>query len=235
MNRLTRIVLPALAILAAGAAQAQTVPSPFRYVETRNALEVTGGYLFLNPDLELSDTTSAEFGPRSAPSAMLRYQRRFGGPLSGMIGVGFSPSERKVISAAEGQDSAFVQALETGETVSAPILMAEAGLRLHLTGDRTFRGMAPYLSAMGGLVSEVGGTGEEEALPERERFDFGPAIALGAGAGLDVFLTRRASLQTELTYRLWRMSVPQGFGVLERDRGRWVGQGGVSVGAAFHF
>jgi len=238
MNRITRTFLPALAIVAAGAlqAQAQTISSPLRYLETKNAVEVTGGYVFTNPGLELEADTEAEFGPRSAPSVGLRYMRRFGGPLSGMVGAGFVPSERKVISAAEGQDSAFVEALETGETANAPIVTLEGGIRFHLTGDRAFRGLAPYLGVTAGLVSEVGGTDEtEDVLPERERFDFGPAFALGGAAGLDVFVTRRASLQTELTYRLWRMSVPERFGVADRDRGRWSGVGGVSVGAAFHF
>ncbi|HEX8359197.1 MAG TPA: hypothetical protein VF613_03700, partial [Longimicrobium sp.] len=192
MNRFSRTVLPALAILAlaAGTAQAQSVPSPFQYIERKSSVEIMGGYLFTDPTIEIDSLRSAEFGPRSAPLISARYNRRFGGPLSGDVTFSFIPSERRVISAAEGQDSVFVEPLETGETVSAPILMLEGGLRFHLTGDRTYRGFAPFLVATGGLVSEIGGTADaEEDLPEDERFDFGPAFAVGAGAGLDVFLS----------------------------------------------
>lgn len=239
MTRLSRTVLPALAILALGAgrAQAQTVPSPFRYIETKSSLEISGGYLFTDPTLAVNDSVSAEFGPQSAPLISARYSRRFGGPISGDVTLSFSPSERKVITAAEGLDSVFASAIDTGDRVSAPLLMLEGGLRFHLTGDRTFRGFAPFLMATGGVATEVGGTSSEEgAIPPDERFDFGPAFAVGAGTGLDWFPTRRFSLHTELSYRIWRLSVPEGFATgRNADIDEWNGNAGVSVGAAFHF
>jgi hypothetical protein len=240
MNRLSRTLFPALAILAlaAGTASAQSVTSPFRYIERKSSIEVTAGYLFTDPELAIfEDSIAAEFGPRSAPMVSARYNRRFGGPLSGNVTLSFIPSERKVISAAEGQDSVFVTALETGDVVSAPILMLEGGVRFHLTGDRTYRGLAPFVMATGGLATELGGTAAaERALPEDERFDFGPSFAVGAGAGLDWFLTQRVSLHSELTYRIWRMSVPEGFATRRNaEITEWNGNAGVSLGAAFHF
>ena len=238
MNRFSRTVL-ALAILAlsAGTAAAQSIPSPFRYIERQSSVEILGGYLFTDPTIEIDSLRSAEFGARSAPMVTARYNRRFGGPLSGNLGLTFIASDRKVISAAEGQDSAFVTALETGDEVSAPIVMLEGGVRFHLTGDRTYRGLAPFLMATGGFAAEVGGTAAaERALPEDERFDFGPALAVGAGTGLDWFPTQRFSLHTELTYRIWRMSVPEGFATRRNaDITEWNGNAGVSLGAAFHF
>ncbi|HLL81477.1 MAG TPA: hypothetical protein VK420_02455 [Longimicrobium sp.] len=239
MNRLSRTLLPALALLAlgAGAAQAQTVPSPFRYVDTKSSVEVMGGYLFTDSELAVTDSITAEFGPRSAPMITARFNRRFGGPISGNVALSFIPSERRVISAAEGQDSVFVGVIDTGETVSAPIAMLEAGVRFHVTGDRTYRGLAPYVMGTGGLATEIGGAaGGEKDLPDDERFDFGPALAVGAGAGLDWFPSRRFSLRTELSYRIWRLTVPEGFASNRNaDIDEWNGNAGVSVGAAFHF
>jgi hypothetical protein len=239
MNRLSRTLLPALALLAlaAGAAQAQTVPSPFRYIDKKSSVEVTGGYLFTDPELAVNDSITAEFGPRSAPMITARYNRRFGGPISGNVALSFVPSERRVISAAEGQDSSFVGVIDTGETVSAPIAMLEAGVRFHLTGDRTWRGLAPYLMGTGGVAAEIGGAeGGEKDLPDDERFDFGPAFAVGAGTGIDWFPTPRFSLRTELSYRIWRLAVPEGFAANRNaDINEWNGNAGVSVGAAFHF
>jgi hypothetical protein len=236
MNRISRIVLAILA-LSAGTASAQSVPSPFRYIERPSSVEILGGYLFTDPTVEIDSLRSAEFGAQSAPMVTARFNRRLGGPLSGNVGLSFIASDRKVISAAEGQDSAFVQPLETGETVSAPILMLEGGLRFHVTGDRTYRGFAPFLAVTGGVATELGGTaGAERELPEDERFDFGPAFAVGGAAGLDVFLSQRVSLRTELSYRIWRLGVPQGFATgRNADIDVWKGNAGVSVGAAFHF
>ncbi|HEY0038025.1 MAG TPA: hypothetical protein VGB66_15110 [Longimicrobium sp.] len=239
MNRLPRIALPALAILAlgAGSASAQTVSSPFRYIETKNSLEITAGYLFTDPELSLNDDVAAEFGPQSAPMISLRYNRRLGGPISANVTAGFSPSERKVISAAEGQGGEFVDALETGETVDAPLVMLEGGIRLHVTGDRTFRGFAPFVGATGGVAAELGGAEDAETrLPTDEQFDFGPAFAVGANAGVDYFATRRLSLRTELSYRIWRLAAPEGFATgRNADINEWKGNAGISVGAAFHF
>lgn len=236
MNRFSRIVL-AILVLAAGAASAQSVPSPFRYIERQSSVEILGGYLFTDATIEIDSLRSAEFGARSAPMVTARFNRRFGGPLSGNLGLTFVASDRKVISAAEGQDSVFVGPLETGETVSAPILMLEGGLRFHITGDRTFRGFAPFVAATGGIATEVGGrAGAERELPKDERFDFGPAFAVGGAAGLDVFLSQRMSLRTELSYRIWRLGVPEGFATARNaDIDVWKGNAGVSVGAAFHF
>lgn len=239
MNRLSRTLLPALALLAlgAGAAQAQTVPSPFRYIELKSSVEITGGYLFTDPELAVNDSITAEFGPRSAPMITARYNRRFGGPVSANLGLSFIPSERRVISAAEGQDSAFVGVIDTGELVSAPIALLEGGIRFHITGDRTFRGLAPYVMGVGGVAAEIGGArGGEKDLPDDERFSFGPSFAVGAGTGLDWFPTPSFSLRTELSYRIWRLAVPEGFATARNaDINEWNGNAGVSVGAAFHF
>ena len=164
MNRLSRTLLPALALLAlsAGGAQAQTVRSPFRYIELKSSVEVMGGYLFTDPELAVNDSTPVEFGPRSAPMITARYNRRFGGPISGNVALSFVPSERRVISAAEGQDSAFVGVIDTGETVRAPIAMLEAGIRFHITGDRTYRGLAPYVMRSGGHAAEMAGAGGKQ-------------------------------------------------------------------------
>ena len=239
MNRLPRIVLPALAILAlgAGTASAQSVPSPFRYIETKSSIEITAGYLVTDPEISLNDSVKAEFGPQSAPIVSLGYTRRLGGPLSANVRASFSPGERKVISAAEAQNGDFEDALETGETVSAPLAMLEGGLRFHVTGDRAFRGFAPYLGVSGGLVTELGDADEAETrIPTDEQFEFGPAFAVGASAGVDWFATRRLSLRTELNFRLWRLSAPEGFATgRNAEINEWKGNPAVSLGAAFHF
>ncbi|HYW09179.1 MAG TPA: hypothetical protein VE913_19625 [Longimicrobium sp.] len=239
MNRISRTAFAVLAALTMGAghAAAQTVSSPFRYLDRKTSVEAFGGYLFTDAEVTIDTANAAEFGPQSAPVFGVRAARRITGPLSAELMVGFSPSERRIIAAAEGQDSAFTGPLDTGSTVGAPLLMTEAGVRFHLTGDRTYRGFAPFILATGGLVFDVGGaSAAEDSLPEDERFDFGPALAVGAGTGADWYLGERLSLRAEASYRLWRMSVPQGFTFRRTGEStEWNGVAGLTLGAAFHF
>jgi hypothetical protein len=240
MNRLSRAALAALALLlSAGAspARAQTIPSPFRYIQHNQSLSAFGGYLWTDPMVALSDSTEAELGARSAPVFGVRYGLRFGGPLSGDVALAFIPSERKVFLAQVNADSTEITPVFTGNTASAPLLMLEGSLRFHLTGDRTWNGLAPFVAVTGGLVSEVGGTDPAETdLTNAERFDFGPAFAVGGAAGLDWFVSDRFSLRVDVSGRLWRESPPQGLQPPgSRRETEWSPVTGVSLGGAFHF
>jgi hypothetical protein len=238
MNRTLRTGLAGLALLVyAGAAAGQTVPSSFQYIEKNRSLTVYGGYLFTDPSMALPDSQSAELGPQSAPLFGLRYALRVGGPLSVEANVGFSPAERKLYTAALNPDTSNVVVTPTGGTTSEPLVMGELGLRFHLTGDRTYRNLAPFVLASGGAIAGLGEAGEEEEdIPEHRRFDLGPSLAVGAGTGLDYFPSQRLSLRAELTYRLWRLRVPTG--LLSSGSGQvkeWSANTGVSLGATYHF
>lgn len=239
MNRTLRTVAPALAALLLGAssAAAQTVPSSYRYIEKTRSLSVYLGYLNTDPAMALPDSQSVELGPQPTPMVGLRYAMRVGGPLSLEANLGFAPSERKLHDAVLDPDTTHILVTPTGEEVSEPLLMGDLGLRFHLTGDRTFRGFAPFVVATGGVVMGLGGdSAEEEDIPEHRRFDFGPAFAVGAGTGLDYFASQTLSLRAELTYRLWRMRAPGG--LLPTGTGKlseWSAGTGISLGAAYHF
>lgn len=241
MTRFSRTALPALAALlaalAAGTARAQTVPSPFRYFQENQSLQLYLGYLWTDPKVELTDSTDAELGVRSAPIVGVRYNLRFGGPFSGDVGLAFIPSERKVFFAEVNSDSTVVTPVETGSAASAPLLLLEGGLRFHLTGDRTWHGLAPFVGATGGLIAEIAGTDEAEVdLSETERYDFGPAFAVGASVGLDYFPSPRFSVRVEAMGKLWRETAPTGLQPIgTRERTEWSPNTGVSIGGAFHF
>jgi len=238
MKRTLRAALPALAaLLVAAAGSAQTVPSSYRYIQNGKSLNFYGGWLQTDPDLAMPDSQSAELGPQPAPMFGVRAAIRVGGPLSIEGSLGLSPTERKLFDANVNADSSVVVPEETGEVSSELLVLAEFGLRFHLTGDRTFRGFAPFVLASGGLAAMLGGTTEaEEDITPGRRFDFGPALAVGTGAGVDYFVSDRLSLRGELTYRLWRLSAPDGMlpsGT--RGRSEWSGNGGASLGVGFHF
>jgi hypothetical protein len=239
MNRSLRAVLPALALLALGAAAsaAQTIPSPYQYIERSRSLTVYGGYLLTSPKVALADSQSAELGHQAAPLLGLRYSMRVGGPLSFEANVAFSPTQRRLYTATVNADSSAVTVSPTGDEVDDPLLITEVAVRFHLTGDRTYRGLAPFILASGGAVTTLAGTSEvEKEIPAHRRLDFGPAFAVGTGAGVDFFPSQRLALRAEVGYRLWKLETPAG--LLPAGSGRqtkWSANTGISLGAAFHF
>jgi hypothetical protein len=237
MTRLSRTLLPALAVLALAApAAAQEIRSPMRYIEPASSVSLFAGYVLTDSDLQLDDSTSVAIGPKSAPIIGARYQLRFSGPWSGQVSVGFIPSERDVFLAEPNADSTAITPIATGQTVSAPIVLAEAGLIFGITGPRAWNGLAPFVGVSAGLAQEVGGTSEaEEDIPDGEQYSFGPSIAVGVRAGTDFYLTPRAALRLELVGRLWRESAPAGFlNSRQAKATEWNGASSVQLGAVFH-
>lgn len=239
MTRYTRIALLLVSALVPGTrAAAQTVPSPLEYVESVHSLHVFGGGLLTDPDVNITDSTSVGFGPRSAPVLGLRYQLRASGPISVEASVGWSPSERKLFAPEYVDDSTRVVGRDLGVSVPATLVMADIGVRFHFTGDRTWNRLAPFAVGTGGLVADIRGTFDEEAeaqLADDDLFRFGPTFAVGAGLGTDWFPARNVSVRLEAQGRLWRMEPPQSFVLPRTDRSEWNPVGGLTVGAAYHF
>lgn len=240
MIRFSRTALPALAALLWGAslAAAQTVPSPYRYIQKNRSLTAYVGYLNADPNVALPDSQEVELGFQPTPVVGVRYGLRVGGPLSVEAHLGFAPAQRKLHNAVVSQDSSSVVVTPTGDEVSDPLLLADAAVRFHLTGDRTYRGFAPFVLANGGVVAALGGiSAEEDDIPTHRRFGFGPSLAVGVGTGLDYFVSETMSIRGELSYRLWRLRPPEG--LLPARTGKpdatWSASPGVSVGAAYHF
>ena len=238
MMRLSRTVLLLALALAAGAraAAAQTIPSPYDYIEQTQAIGLFGGYLFTDPDASITDSTSVPLGPQSGPVFGIRYQVRAAGPLSIDASVGVSPTERRLFGTTTNTDSAFTGVVDLETTVPATVLMADVGLRFFVTGPRTWNGLAPFVIGAGGMVGDVRGTfGKEADIDENARFRFGPSFAVGAGLGTDWFPVPNASLRVEAMGRLWRMSTPSGFLAPTDERSQWNPAVGITVGGALHF
>lgn len=235
---LTAILALAASLGGASALRAQSVPSPIRYIEPKHSFGVSLGYLFTSPAVEINET-QVEFGPQSAPMIDARYQIRFGGPLSGEVRAGFIPAKRRVYEpTGETNPSAFVPR-EVG-TQDMAMVVGEAGLVFHLTGPRTWHGLAPFLAGTGGIVSDLnrGSDLEEDFnIPETTRYDFGPGFAIGLGLGTDWFPTRRLSVRVEARDRLWQIKAPQGLANLagQRSVSEWTHNFSVNLGAALHF
>lgn len=238
MMRLSRTVLLLALALAAGAraAAAQTIPSPYDYIEQTQAIGLFGGYLLTDPDVSITDSTSVALGPQSGPVFGIRYQVRAAGPLSIDASVGVSPTERRLFGTTTNTDSAFTGVVDLETTVPATVVMADVGLRFYVTGPRTWNGLAPFVIGAGGMVGDIRGTFAKEVdVTDNARFRFGPSFAVGAGLGTDWFPVPNASLRVEAMGRLWRMKTPSGFLAPTDERSQWNPAVGITVGGALHF
>ncbi len=235
--RRTLIAALALGALFGGgsALRAQTIPSPIRYVDPKQSIGISGGYLFTSPAVEINDE-QIEFGPQSGPMVTARYQIRFGGPVSGEARVSFSPTQRKVYAPTTETNPDLFVPEEVGEENLA-LLMGEAGLVFHLTGPRTWHGLAPFLAGSGGLATDLArGSDLEEDVAETARYDFGPSFALGLGAGTDWFPTRRLSVRLEARDHFWKIEAPtQIANLADAKLSEWTHNFSINLGAAFHF
>ncbi len=239
MTRLQRTApLLALALLA-GAARgaAQTIPSPYEHIERSQRLGAFAGYLLLSPDLALDDSTEIGVAPRSAPVFGIRHAIRVAAPLEFQTSLWASPSSRDLWTVVFSADSLSATPTPVGESVAATLVGADLGLRLGLTGDRTWNRLAPFVGASGGIVADVRGSfASEEGVPADALYRLGPSFALGANLGTDWFPAPNASLRLELQGQLWRLSPPEGFTPLRAtSRSEWNPGARVSVGAAIHF
>ncbi len=234
--RIAGLFLPAL-LLAAGTLRAQQVPSPFRYIEHTQSAGVFGGWVFSDPEILLRKDRPVEFGARPGPMVGVRYEGRIAGPASATGSIAFMPTKRRVYLADVSADSTQVTPTFTGTESNVRLLMADAGFRFNVTGPRTWHRLAPFATANFGIVADLAGSSPaEDVLPDNEKFEFGPSIALGVGIGTEWFPSDRLSVRIDLTDRLWRLKIPQGFLLTPNaSDAEWTHNFGVSIGGALHF
>jgi opacity protein-like surface antigen len=230
MSKLRLVVLALAAtapvLLQAARAGAQSVPSPFRYVEEKQSAGVFAGYVF-------TDRGDLDLGPHSAPLFGASYSIRLAGPVSGEALLAMSPSRRTIYRAATEEEEGPLT--EVGET-NALLATAGAGLKLHITGPRTWRGIAPYTLAGLGFVTDLASAPEEEdEIGTTQRFEFGPSFAVSLGAGTDWFPSERLAVRIEARDMLWRLTTPSGLATQGQERSSWVHNFAVTLGAALYF
>lgn len=225
--RFAHLASVAALLLFASRGAAQTIPSPYRYVEPTQSVGVFAGWL-------LTDTGDNGTGPLSGPILGARYTVRLSGPLSGEVGLGTIPTQRTVRRRASAAGDSL--RLERVGDVNSLILLGEAGLRFHLTGPRTWNGLAPYTALTAAGVWDVLGSSDlDEALESSQRVDFGPGFAVGVGAGTDWFLSERLSLRLEARDYLWRLTTPPGLTRADEEDTQWTHNLGLTLGIAVYF
>ena len=189
---------------AAPALAAQTIPSPYTFLERRQESGPFAGYMWAN-------SGRFGYGPKGGVHAGGRWGFELGGPASLEGVAGLLMGERDVID--PGRDE--------GDRVigQAPVLIStvDARLKFSLVGRRHWRGLSPFLVFGGGAAIDLAGAAAiDESLLAADRFDFGTGFFGTVGAGTRVFLTESVAFRMDGVLSLWKLDTPPGFSDPER-------------------
>jgi hypothetical protein len=139
--------------------------SPFRDLEYRQELSLYSGYYQAQLDPE-------GISPQSGPLVGVRYELRIGGPMQLSVRMARVSSERTIIDPGLAEEARAVATRDLG------LYLVDAGFTFNLTGQKSWHGLVPLLSAGGGIVSDFKGTRDVGG------FRIGTPFAISLGGGV---------------------------------------------------
>lgn len=220
-------LLPGIPFLSSYALEAQTVPSPYRFVDNRHE---AGPFVAGVP----GDRGEMELGPGGGLLFGGRYSIELGGPFALEASSFLLPTDRRIrVPGDAGID-------EVG-TVDALVGGIDARVRFTLTGARTWHRFAPFVLAGGGVAGDLYGRDELEAeFPNEVTFRFGPSFLGVLGAGSRWLPGDRITVRADLLLNIWKLGTPDGFLGREDELGpvpqqEWTGVPAFSVGLSYRF
>jgi len=231
MSRISVILsaLPGLLIfLAPFPVKGQSIPSNYEFLENRQEAGLFAGTTG-------QGTGQFGYGPKPGPVFGARYGIHLGGPFGLEATFAYSPTTRDVVDPTRDEGNRVA-----GEA-DATLLAFDARLRFSLTGDRTWRGLNPFIFMGVGLAWDIAGESEAEVqvLPD-DQFEFGTRFMAPFGAGVRWLITDRFLIRTDVSINMFRIQTPNGY--LAPERGftgvgekEWVSGPNFSIGIGFHF
>lgn len=229
MHRLTLAPLLALVLASPAFAQVGHDParSPYRTLRYGQFVGVNGGYF-------RGDGGQIGVAPHGGPTVGLRYDFLGAGTISiGLQGT-FARLERFIVDKAKPIETA-----RTGP-VRQNTLLFEGIIQFNLTGGKTWRGLAPYVS------TGIGVAVANQNPADTSGFKFRLKGALTPGIGARVFLSDRLFLRLEARTTFWQVSYPGVYKlppsadptkppVISGPSKEWVTNGWYSVGLSYAF
>jgi hypothetical protein len=134
--------------------------------------------------------------PADGPVAGVRWQMHLTGPAYFNVRVAGGSINRTII------DPTKVLAERTVGTEKVPMVFADAGLELSLTGHKTWRGFAPFVTGGVGVVGDLRGANDVGS------YRFGIPFAMTLGTGVSWTPARNWSVRIDYSNYLYRIGYP---------------------------
>ena len=203
--------VPALLALVAAPALAQVghepASSPYQDIPFKQEITLYGG------DYQ-GAIGRAGVGPTGGPVIGVRYAIRLGGPVEATANVARVATSRMVKDPAKSGDDRLV-----GEQ-SFGLYMADVGLALNLTGQKSYHHFVPVVGAGLGIVSG-------SSSPDVGGFKVGTPFALNFRAAIRFVPEGNFSARLEVADNMFQLSYPASY-----FRSPPIGEGGPILGAA---
>lgn len=227
-------IVTALGLPGIAPAAAQSITSPYEFVEGAHAFYAFGSAVF-------TDRGTLDTGPGSGYAVGLGYNFRLSGPFNLGVRVSYLPTDRRVYTdSATLADSLALRAdpmtkLYQVGTADVTLLLLDASLRFDVTGPRTWHRIQPYVVMGGGgaLVLSQGNDGEDQLPPDIQlQVRFRDGWTGHVGAGFEVHFTDHLSARFDARDVLWKIHIPPGFVSTGRviDQEQWVQSAHLTLG-----
>jgi hypothetical protein len=172
--------------------------SPFKDLEYRQELTALAGYFSPSSDI-------AGVAPQGGPLVGLRYEVRIGGPAQLMVRAMRVGSERRLIDA-----SVASPARESG-TRSEGLYLADVGISVNLTGQKTWHGIIPVIHVGGGIASDFHAEADAQTDTTQRGYQFGTPFALSFGGGMRWAPGGRLQLRADVGDFRYQVKYPASF------------------------
>ena len=171
--------------------------SPFRDLEYRQELSAFGGYFSPATDV-------AGVAPQGGPALGLRYELRIGGPAQLMVRAMRVASERRLVDASAPEPG-------TATTRAQSLYLADLGISLNLTGQKSWHGLVPVVNGGIGLAADFQGDADPQTDTTTTGYKFGTPFAFSAGGGVRWVPGGRFQLRADVANYLYQVKYPTSF------------------------
>ena len=211
------------------AAQVGHAPQRSPYVDLEYKQEATlfAGYFQAGDD-------AVGVAPKGGPMVGMRYELRLGGPALLTSKFAYVSSQRDVIDPRRPAATRIVEA-----DASWPLYMADVGIALNLTGQRSFHRLVPFLNGGIGVATDFKGGADVGA------WRFGTPFALSVGGGIKWVPAGNLQTRIDVTSQLYQIKYPNSYYTTASDgtavlqindsRSDWTSNIGISLGITYSF
>lgn len=229
---LSAIVLAAALLPASPAALAAQVgyppeASPYQDLRGKQAITLSPGWIVPGGD-------PAGVGPRSGLMFTGRYELMVTGPLWLVSRIGYAPGLERTVKDPEDTEGSRVVG-----TVTEPLYLLDVGFGLNLTGNKSWRGIAPRVTGTLGAVSTL------KSAYDLGAYRFGSKFVVSYGVGARIVTGRAWEVNADLSHMFWKMDYPESYGgtgapddlsiLRDAPLGPWQGNLLVTVGITRYF
>jgi hypothetical protein len=187
----------AAAALAAAPLAAQDIGhaperSPFRDLPYRQELTLFGGYY-------AGSDGKAGVAPTGGPAMGVRYEIRIGGPAQFTARLTHARTERTLL------DPALAESVRNRGTQSWPVTIADAGITINLTGQKSWHRLVPSVGGGVGIASDFGKSGDPDG------FEFGTPFAFTFGVGVRRETDGPVQFRADLADYVYQLDYPSAY------------------------